>query len=336
MAPNRSAAPQRLRVRRPADILSVVPYLLGFHPAEAVVVLLLRRGEVALTARLDLPPPAEADVLAGYLTSLAAGHQADGVITVTYSNVREPAMALGAVLGERLEPAGLVEALYADGTRWWSLRCPKECCPAEGTPYDASCHPLAAEAVYAGRSALPNREALAELTAGPGPEEVEALSVLADGVLARLEPGLPERRAQMARLVRNYLAAPRPLSNEECLRLAALAADVHVRDVAWGLMTRPAGEQHLDLWRQVVATAVAPLESAPLCLLGMAAWIVGNGALLNCCLERVELLDPAYTMAGLLSDITSRAIPPQLWDELGAQIRAQCGFVAEEEDAPLG
>ena len=49
-------APARLRVRRPADFLAVIPYLVGFHPSESVVAVLCRDGRVLLTARMDLPP----------------------------------------------------------------------------------------------------------------------------------------------------------------------------------------------------------------------------------------------------------------------------------------
>ena len=46
----------RLRVRRPADLLAVVPYLLGFQPDESLVAVLVRGGRVLLTVRMDLAP----------------------------------------------------------------------------------------------------------------------------------------------------------------------------------------------------------------------------------------------------------------------------------------
>ncbi len=67
--------------------------------------------------------------------------------------------------------------------------------------------------------------------------------------------------------------------------------------------------------------------SAPLGLLGAAAWIGGNGALLNCCVERLERDDPGYTLGRLLSDLSDRALPPSLWDELGGDLRRDVGAV---------
>ncbi|MFD0787811.1 DUF4192 family protein, partial [Micromonospora azadirachtae] len=54
-----STEPPRLAVRSPADLLAAVPYLLGFHPADSVVVVAMRGRRVVFAARADLPDPAE-------------------------------------------------------------------------------------------------------------------------------------------------------------------------------------------------------------------------------------------------------------------------------------
>jgi hypothetical protein len=81
-----------------------------------------------------------------------------------------------------------------------------------------------------------------------------------------------------------------------------------------------------------VVTRVPPvLAPAPLCLLGMAAWVSGHGALVNCCWERVSQLDPDYSMAKLLSDIGERGIPPSIWqvikDDMQAELDADTATV---------
>ncbi|MDQ6849192.1 MAG: DUF4192 family protein [Actinomycetota bacterium] len=43
-----------LQVRGPADLLAAVPYLLGFHPQESLVIIGLADNRVVVTARLDL------------------------------------------------------------------------------------------------------------------------------------------------------------------------------------------------------------------------------------------------------------------------------------------
>ncbi len=55
----------------------------------------------------------------------------------------------------------------------------------------------------------------------------------------------------------------------------------------------------------------------------MAGWLSGNGALLNCCIARAEQGHDGYSMLDLCRDISDRAVPPEVWDELSAAMRAE-------------
>ena len=57
-------------------------------------------------------------------------------------------------------------------------------------------------------------------------------------------------------------------------------------------------EEHAQVWAQVVNQVPPSVSAAPLALLGMAAWIGGNGALQNCCCEELDRLHPATRWAG--------------------------------------
>ena len=187
---------------------------------------------------------------------------------------------------------------------------------------------MAVEAIYAGMNASTDRQAIAEQVAGPRAADTDRLAEVAAQIALeiRTQPR-GHRQAMMARLVETLLNRAGPIAEADGARLAVLAADVVVRDVAWAMMSRADADAHVDLWRQVVATTVAPLEAAPLCLLGVAAWISGNGALQNCCVDRVHRIDPRYSMATLLAEINERALPPRFWDQLGEQMRAETGLV---------
>jgi len=320
---------QRIKASTPADLLGLVPYLLGFCPQESLVVLLLRDGLVLLTARIDLPPPTAAAGALRQLRGLAEQHDAAGMVLFAYAADPQPTKQLVDVLIDGLEPHGLLDALYVDDSRWWSLMCPTGCCPEEGTPFDLSSHPMAAEAVYAGLTLAAGRTEIEARVAGPAGQDhdrLDALTADARSELAHLSSA--ERCGQMAVLVGEFLAAPRRLTDAECARLAVLARDVSVRDVAWTSMSRQAADDHVDLWEQVVARSVSPWEVAPLCLLGMAAWISGNGALQNCCTERALRADPRYSMAVLLDDINQRALPPTFWDLIATDLERSLGPLA--------
>lgn len=124
-------------------------------------------------------------------------------------------------------------------------------------------------------------------------------------------------RALVADFIERHQAGECPhLTDADRLRLACLAGDVLVRDVAWAMMQRATAPAHAELWQQVVERTVAPFEAAPLCLLGMAAWISGQGTLQVCCIDRVQSVDPDYSMGDLLAEINRRAMPPQMWDDM--------------------
>lgn len=324
-----SPRPRRVRASSPADLLALVPYLLGFRPEESLVSVLIRGGEVLLTARIDLPPASLHLEVAGQLRRLAVQHGADALVLFAYSEESAPARAVLTELVEGLADSGLVDAIHADGQRWWSLMCTGSCCPADGTPFDLSVHPLAAEAVFAGMGLAPGRSSIEAQVGGPAAGDQDRLHAL--GLDAERElAGMAQRRrkARMASAVADFLAGPQALTEAGCVELAVLAADVEVRDVAWAAMTREDIDEHLDLWGQVVARTVAPWQAAPLCLLGMAAWISGNGALQNCCADRARRVRPEYSMTRLLDDINERALPPSLWDTMAADMRGVVGLLA--------
>ncbi len=336
-----------LRAGSAADLLALVPYLLGFHPGESLVLLALRCRRVELVARVDLPGAVggpevtaariqrEWDRVLDQVGGAARSVGPEQVVLIAYSSVDGRAeTALDAAV-EELADLPLIEVLRADGHRWWS-RCDDGCCPEEGTPYAVGDSRLAAEAVLAGLTALPDRGELAALVTGPPSAEVADLETAAAVIGIGLAT-LPRRvrQREMERLVLDALSvleAPgsatgsSPPDRGLSLRLAVLAADVHVRDVAWSMVEQPAAATHVALWQAVVRYAPGRLALAPLCLLGVSAWIGGNGALMVCALTRALEIDPRYGMAQLLSDLNAAAARPSLWAEVAGPLRAELGL----------
>jgi hypothetical protein len=318
----RPAEAVRLGARGAPDLLAVIPFLLGFHPRESVVTVFVRSGRIVLTARLDLPPPEAAEAYADMLQGLARQHGGDEVVVLGYSAQPEPARAFLCRLVDLLPPELVNEALYADGSRWWSMSCDGPCCPAGGTPYALDSHPLAAEAVFAGMSARADRDALAELVHGPSPTDQPRLESLVEEL--RTEQAQRSGKASardLERLVRRAVADPGGLEERAGIRLALLVADVRLRDLAWSMIKPDDAECHADLWSRVVRRVPAALSAAPLVLAGMAAWIDGKGALLNCCIEELSQIHPQYSMGRLLSELSERAVSPRLWDEMAGPMR---------------
>lgn len=315
---------QRLRVREPADLLALIPYLLGFRPRESLVALLTRDKAVALTLRMDLPGALDVESagaeIAERLAVVAAEQRAETVSLVGYGvDLLQVQRVLAATVDGLSHTSGLelLDAYFADGSRWWSLTCTQTCCPLEGTPYDNDTHEYAAEAVFSGMTAVPDRDDLRSWVQGPDPDDLPHLrSVLARSVIGWADFDDPaSRHAAMPSVVEDSLGRG-VIDDLTCARLSMLAVEVSVRDLAWSMMTRKNAEQHLALWRSVVSRVVPELSAAPLGLMGMAAWISGNGALQNLCGERLGEIHPGYSLGSLLLDLSDRAVPPSAWMEM--------------------
>ncbi len=321
----------RLKVRRPDELLAIIPYLVGFHPDESIVAVFIKSGRVLLTARMDFPGESAGDELAKQIDWLASKHAAQALALVAYSADSLPAHRLLTRLMDRLGAHELTDVLYVGHGRWWSLLCDDECCPLTGTPFDPSSHPVSAEAVFAGLGARADRRELEASVSGPSEAELSRLQELADALLAELGQ-LDDPRAAvrlLTSIVEAAISEAAVPDERTCLLLGLLVTDVHVRDLAWALIASANAEDHVRLWAGVVAQMPPMLAAAPLCLLGMAAWISGAGALLNCCCERLAKIDPDYSMGRLLAEISERALPPSLWEQVGGDMQAE--FCAELE-----
>ncbi|MGY0004213.1 DUF4192 domain-containing protein [Micromonospora sp. I033] len=262
----------RLAVRSPADLVAAVPYLLGFHPADSVVVVAVRGRRVVFAARGDLPEPGrDPRPPARHLAEVVARQGTDAATVIGYGPALRVTGAVDAV-GEALDRAGLLvlDALRVTDGRWWSYLCAEpSCCPPEGTPYDPAASQVSAAAVFAGQVALPDRAALA----------------------AQVPPERGER-----------------LADDEVAWLTVLLTHLPVRDHAWA---RTDGrDADIGLWTDVLRRAEPELVAAPGCLLAFAAWRAGHGALAAVAVERVLAAQPGYSLAVLLDDALRRGLSP--------------------------
>jgi Domain of unknown function (DUF4192) len=299
--------------------------MIGFHPSEDLVAVFIKSGRVWLTTRTDIPPESAGEQLAEWLDALAKREEADALALVAYSAASLPAHRLLTGLMDRLAEHELADVLYVGHGRWWSLTCREECCPLSGTPYDLSSHPITAAAVFAGLGTRANRRELEASISGPSEAEEPRLLELAEDLLAELGP-FDDHVASghiLVSILDSAMADPSALDERNCLLLSLLVNNIYVRDMAWARISHSDAEEHIRLWGSVVSRVPSDLSAAPLCLLGIAAWVAGHGGLVNCCWERVVEVDPHYSMGKLLGDIGERGIPPSLWQELKAEMQAE-------------
>jgi hypothetical protein len=299
-----------LVIRTPQDVISAIPYLLGFHPADSLVAVGCGGPRGTCAMRFDLPHRGQAAPAGEHLASvlarneftivLLAGYGPGAVVTPVMDAVR------GALATRRIE---VREALRVEGSRFWSYLCADPgCCPPDGTPVEIGA--VAAQAVVDGMVALTDRASLEATVAplgGPVRESMRKATRWAeDRVFDLVGEGLPLVRAMAGRVARD----DPPPSDREIAMLGIVLASLRVRDEAWVRIDPDHLEPHLAFWREILVRVEPRYVPAPACLMAYTAYISGNGGLANVALARAALADPAYTMTDLILHAVATGLHP--------------------------
>lgn len=334
-SPQSEEQPQTVRVSGPASLLALVPHLLGFQPADSVVVIGTAppSGQVRLTLRYDLPDPPDADIareIARHAAEVLAAQELQTAAVVGYGS--GPAVTpVADALRERAAATGLqiTEMLRAENQRYWSYVCANpRCCAPEGTPYSPD-HP-AVEALAASRGpVLPSREELAATVAPASGTDAE---VMAEATRRAEEhaASLIERVARTGRkaaarrligvagveavteAIAIYQRGEEIPAGHGAAWLTVVLKDLRVRDDAWCRMDPGLRRENLRLWTDLTRLARPGYVAPPAALLAFVAWQSGNGALANVALDRALSDDPRYRMAQLIRQAIDSGAPPSL------------------------
>jgi hypothetical protein len=351
--PDTRTPQHRVRIGSPLTLLAVVPGLLGFEPADSIVVIGTGQpgAEVQLTLRYDLPGPgaprgAAAAIAAGVTNILTVQHirTAAAVAYGPDSAVAPVADALRA----RAAEAGitLTEVLRAEGDRYWSYVCSNpRCCPPEGTPFDLADHPVARAFAASGRRVLASRQELAAMIAPAGGDQATAMRLATRKIERQLTTRVSQTTRVSHRIARRRLVAAvgQPLIVDAISRyragetlgpdpaawLTVALRELRVRDDAWARMLPECNAAHTRLWTDLTRLAQPGYVAAPASLLAFVAWQAGDGALANVALDRALADDQRYSMARLLRRALDSGAPPSVArlpmspDEVAASYDAQ-------------
>lgn len=313
----------RLVIRTPDDALAAVPYLLGFHPADSLVVLGFDGPENTCAVRVDLPPdPSHVPVMAEQIATVVGRNGFRSALVVGYGP-SAPVTAAASAVWESLTSTGVrvVEAMRVADGRWWSLTCLDDCCPPEGRPFDTTTTEIAANAAFAGHSALPGRDELRRAVAPPVGKAQAAVRRATLRAEARIHQwareetssgALTSRKTKEAlELLAALRAAETPPANADAALLSVLMTDLRVRDEIWVRLTQDDPRRDLDLWCAVLRATDPRHAAAPASLLAFLAYTTGDGGLANVALDRAEEADPHYSMALLIRTIIALGVPPK-------------------------
>ncbi|WP_073777210.1 DUF4192 domain-containing protein [Streptomyces sp. MJM1172] len=171
-SPAGSTAGPQITLRTPAELADALPYMLGFHPTDSLVMVAVHGegGRFGGRLRVGIPTtPAEWEDTARQVAetlvrgSERRGAKPDGIVVFLCQDPRKGES--GQRVMTRLRPLAqrvrlacgaldvpVLEALCLSDGRYWSYTCPEaHCCPAEGHPLVApGTSVMAAAATFAG------------------------------------------------------------------------------------------------------------------------------------------------------------------------------------------
>lgn len=317
-----------MRVSGPADLLPLVPHVLGFTPESSAVVMSVNaRGRVGVTARYDLPDDSQVAMSAAAdLLPLLLREGAAGVLMVGYEDAPGQARLFLDSFGRVLGLAGIVvlDSLSVHGDRW--ARADE---PGAGGTVPAMPEAVAAEFVGLGRSPLPDRASLeACFRARPDAERVGAVC---DGRSVPRAGRALEEAARAWAAVLDPSGVPVGAVADEVLAAAVVGLRcVGLRDALMGLLVTslrpipaspalaalrgilpPFGGREAEVSERLreVSTLLPDRHAAPVAtLLASLYWEQGDGARTLIALDRARAAEPDYQLAALLTEMVRRGI----------------------------
>ena len=314
----------------PHDLLAAIPFLIGYHPQDSLVLVALKDEAVGMAMRVDIPVGVSAE---GY--DLLASHflrdGADGAFIVAY-------VGAGAVDPENVlinTSAALVragidikESLIVRNNRFRSMICTDlTCCPPEGSAVpDLGSSRIAAEHVIAGHPMpFENVDGLVQSIAAL-PSSFE--SVWADEVQAFWVSSDSEEIQELQRdgataiidLVGEYREGRGAEDRELAARVIGRLSDIQVRDFALGSHTDESADCYWAMWRDLLRIAPRGFVAPIACLFAAMAYERGEGALAHKGLDRGLGDDDQYSLAHLLRRVFTAGWPPQSFSAMRIEL----------------
>lgn len=314
---------QRMRVqlRDVGELIAAVPHLLGFRPANSLVISAhtgANRSNVALCLRTDIPPQELYWSLAEQLQIpiLRANACGVSVLVVCDGSVDPPQPLPHSALVEAVTKVfgavgvAVYHALWTTeikkGTSWWcytNLEC-------NGQIPDPAASVLAAASAASGSVTYDSR---AEMRASLEPTDHTRLPLIAERIAAALRLKPDETRA--TKLVTDAIADVRDgtltLDDDRIVDLAVALSHVRVRDGCLRPEVLRLGKPLEQLWTDLTRALPIPYRAESACLLAFTAFLRGDGAKAGVALDAAMEANPEHSGAHLLRYSMDWGLPPE-------------------------
>ena len=314
----------------PHDLLAAIPFLIGYHPENSLVLVSLQDDHIGMAMRVDFPTdiaPESYDLLAAHM--VREGATAAFIVAYISESHGDPDPVMvntsAALMRNHID---VKESLIVRGNRYRSMMCNDlTCCPLEGTEIpQLDTSRIAAEHVIAGHpmpfanvngliqsiAALPSsyelswQDEVQEFWISSDSEEINDLQ--RDGATAVID------------LAGEYREGRGAEDRELVARVIGRMSDIQVRDFSLGSHTDETGDLYWAMWGDLLRIAprgfVAPIAS----LFAAMAYERGEGALAHKALDRALADDDQYSLALLLRRVFTAGWPPASFTAMRAEL----------------
>ena len=323
-----------IRITGPESLLSALPHMLGYQPADSVLGIALHDRRVGMVERIDTPPIDQIeDMLAATIPPMLR-QRPTAVLVIGYETVTGQAVEAVEAFASALVASGLdVPApVLVTPTGWRHLDC--TCCPSGGHPLPAAEHPVGLEMSAATGSAPASSRADLAQRLTPG-VHAEAVGAECERITTEQAEDVQAAALAWSRIVTSGTAVTALPAHVLALAAVSLAhnASTEFRDALLchlcpGTMPSDLLNQHtvqairdnltLDPDQHPTATLDRLVQTAAslpdthavpvLTVVANYAWWRGDGTLARLALDRALGIDPHYRLASLLSRVVDLGI----------------------------
>lgn len=312
------------------DLITAIPFLLGFHPTDSIVMIAIKDEAIGLAMRIDLPPSLDSDAI-DQLASHLVRDEADAALLVAYTpDSRDDGDALLISLGAGFIRHGIAiqESIVVSHNRYRSIICRDEnCCPPFGKELpDIEGSQIAAEHVLAGVP-MPFSD-IAELVDSIGADPTSLDTEWSDFVNQFFIADDAEELGALRRdgvetmelLIDEYRLGHGARDRTLVARMIGRMSDVQIRDYALGIHTEDTYDIYFSMWRELLRLAPRGFVAPIACIVAAMSYESGDGALAQKALDRAFSDDEMYPLAGLLRRVFNAGWPPESFAQMRAEL----------------
>ena len=280
----------------PHDLLAAIPFLIGYHPIDSLVLVSIKEDCVGMAMRIDYPidqSEAAFDLCATHISA----DEADGALIVAYQPLgRSDGEQVLAQTTAALSRAGIAiyeSILIAEGSYRSVLCHDMTCCPLEGRPVPPlDSTRIAMESVVAGHP-MPFAT-FADLGASVHSnllaDEVQWLDRVQNSFVDPADTDLNNLQRDGATavidLANDFIAHGISTDQDLIAHVLGRLSEIQVRDFALGSHDGESADGYRTMWMHLLRSAPPGFIAPVACLAAAIAYEYGDGALARAALDR--------------------------------------------------